>query len=235
VDVQGIDNHQLVDIPLVTAGAIVRTQQGDMIAIMYQYAYMGKGKTICSSGQLKWFCQQVDDKPIQVGGQQRITTHEGYVIPLNIRSGLPYVSIRPCTDMEWEELPHVILTSPKVWSPSLLNHDLDDGEEWFDAIWSLPDEITESLFDEYGDYRHKHIVNQHMIDAPDLENHVIPTKDFFYEEPMTQKFVKPVPLHAPLNQRHLTTLCINQTFAGYLLTQSSVNSTLLRNTHAFQW
>jgi hypothetical protein len=62
-----------------------------------------------------------------------------------------------------------------------LDHDIDDDDEWFDAISTLPDEITESLFDEYGDYRHQHIVNEHMIHPPDLENHVIPTKDFFYE------------------------------------------------------
>jgi hypothetical protein len=181
VDVQGIDNHQLVDIPLVTAGAVVRTQRGDIIAIMHQYAHMGKGKTIHSSGQLEWFRQQVDDKSIRVGGQQRITTHEGYVIPINIRSGLPYVSMRPYTDTEWEDLPHVILTSPEVWSPNVLDHDLDDNEQWFDAISSLPEDITETLFDEYGDYRHKHVVNEHMIHAPDLDHYVIPTKDFFFE------------------------------------------------------
>ena len=50
VDVQGIDNHQLVDIPIVTAGAVINTQKGEVIAVMNQYAYPGKGKTIHSSG-----------------------------------------------------------------------------------------------------------------------------------------------------------------------------------------
>jgi hypothetical protein len=45
----------------------------------------------------------------------------------------------------------------------------------------LPDDITESMFDEYGDYRHKHVVNKHMIHTPDLDTYVIPTKDFFYQ------------------------------------------------------
>jgi hypothetical protein len=42
VDVQGIDNHQIVDIPIVTAGAVVKTQRGEVIIVMHQYAYTGK-------------------------------------------------------------------------------------------------------------------------------------------------------------------------------------------------
>jgi hypothetical protein len=74
---------------------------------------------------------------------------------------------------------HVILTAPEVWSPSALRHNLDDKEEWFDVISSLPNEITELLFNEYGNYRHKLVVNEHMIHGPDLDQQVIPTKDFF--------------------------------------------------------
>jgi hypothetical protein len=64
VDVQGIDNHQIVDIPIVTAGAIVKTQRGEVIIILHQYAYTGKGKMIHSSGQLEWYKQEVDDRSI---------------------------------------------------------------------------------------------------------------------------------------------------------------------------
>jgi hypothetical protein len=112
VDVQGIDNHQMVDIPIVTAGTVIQTQQGEVIAILHQYAHAGKGKTVHSSGQLEWFKHQVDDKSVKVGGQQRITTHEGHVIPINFRSGLPYITMRPYTDDKWDSLPHVIFTSP---------------------------------------------------------------------------------------------------------------------------
>jgi hypothetical protein len=44
VDVQGIDNHQMVDIPIVTAGAVVKSQCGEVIIVMHQYAYTGKEK-----------------------------------------------------------------------------------------------------------------------------------------------------------------------------------------------
>jgi hypothetical protein len=92
VDVQGIDNHQIVDIPIVTAEAIVKTQCGEVINILHQYAYTGKGKTIHSSGQLEWYKQEVDDKSIKVGGKQHIKTLDGYVIPLDVKSGLYLMS-----------------------------------------------------------------------------------------------------------------------------------------------
>jgi hypothetical protein len=88
VDVQGIDNHQIVDFPIVTAGAVVKLQRGEVIIVMHQYAYTGKGKTIHSSGKLEWYKQEVDDNSIKVGGKQRIKTLDGYVIPLNVKSGL---------------------------------------------------------------------------------------------------------------------------------------------------
>ena len=52
VDVQGVDNHQIVDIPIVTAGAVVKTQRGSVILIMNQYAHVGNSKTIHSCGQM---------------------------------------------------------------------------------------------------------------------------------------------------------------------------------------
>ena len=53
VDVSGIDSHQITDLPIVTVGGVVQSQRGPVIAIMHQYAYMGSGKTIHSSGQLE--------------------------------------------------------------------------------------------------------------------------------------------------------------------------------------
>jgi hypothetical protein len=126
VDVQGIDNHQTVDIPIVTAGAVVKSQRGEVIIIMHQYAYTGKGKTIHSSGQLEWYKQEVDDKYIKVGRKQRIKTLDGYVIPLDVKSGLPYVKMRLYTDEQWNSLPHVILTGDGDWNPSVLDHSLPD-------------------------------------------------------------------------------------------------------------
>ena len=112
VDVQGIDNHQIVNIPIVTAGSVTMTQCGPVIIIMNQYAYIGYGKTIYSSGQIEIFGNDINDKSITVkGGKQLIQTQDGYCIPLNIITDLPYMSLQPYTDNEWEDLPHLILTN----------------------------------------------------------------------------------------------------------------------------
>jgi hypothetical protein len=42
---------------------------------------------------------------------QRITTNEGYIFPLDIIGGLPYLKMRPYTDAKFDLLPHVILSS----------------------------------------------------------------------------------------------------------------------------
>jgi hypothetical protein len=181
VDVQGIDNHQIVDIPIVTAGAVVNTQRGEVIIIMHQYAWTKKGKTIHSSGQMEWYKHDVDDKSRRVGGKQRIQTIDGYYIPINIQSGLPYVSQRPYTDSEWDTLPHVVLTADQEWHPSVLDNDLEDDEDWYDAISQLPDDPTNQLFDQFGNYRHRTIVNQHVLVPSVLENHVLPSRDFLYQ------------------------------------------------------
>ena len=62
VDAQGIDNHQVVDVPIVTGGAVAYTQRGPVILILNQYAYIGNGKTIHSCGQMEMYGHDVNDK-----------------------------------------------------------------------------------------------------------------------------------------------------------------------------
>jgi len=144
----------------VTAGGVIKTQHGPAIAILHQYAYTGQGKTIHFSGQLEWYKNDVNDKSIKVaGGLQCILTNDGYVIPISIRDGLPYVALHPFTDEEWDSLLHVILTGDADWDPSVLDLDLDENEAWFDAITDLPPDKPPSAFDEFGDY-HKRVVMQ---------------------------------------------------------------------------
>jgi hypothetical protein len=68
VHIQGIDDHMIKDVPIGTVGAVVNTQCGEVIAIMHQYAYTGKGGTIHSSGQLKWCGNNVNDHSIKING-----------------------------------------------------------------------------------------------------------------------------------------------------------------------
>jgi hypothetical protein len=135
VYVCGIDNHQITKIPIVSSGAVAKTEHGELIVSMQQYAYTGTGKTIHSSAQLEWYKNDVNDKSIKIaGGCQHISTKDGYIHPINIRDGLPYVDMRPYTDHEWDTLPHIVCTSNADWDPTVLDHALDDDEQWVDAL-----------------------------------------------------------------------------------------------------
>ena len=68
VNVQGVSDHQVTDLKIVTAGGIVQIQHGLVIAIFHQYAHLGTGKTIHLSIQLEEFGLQVDEKLSRVPG-----------------------------------------------------------------------------------------------------------------------------------------------------------------------
>ena len=133
VNVEGIDNHQLTDIPLVTAAEVIITQKGPVIAIMNQYAYINRGHTIHSSGQLEAFGTIVHVKAKPNGGHQFIIAKGCYVIPLNVHHGLVYMYMRPPTDKELDgpnQLPQIILTSDLEWNPSSIDFEYDPTS-WF--------------------------------------------------------------------------------------------------------
>ena len=88
INIQGIDNHEVTGLDVVTAATLLNTSQGKVIGIFNEYAYLGKGSSIHSSGQLEWFKTNVDEKSVKVGGTQLITTLDGYSVPLLIKDGL---------------------------------------------------------------------------------------------------------------------------------------------------
>ncbi len=158
-----------------TASRVVKTQHGPAIAILHQYTYTGQGKTIHCSGQLEWYKNDVNDKSVKVaGGSQCILTNDGYVIPISIRDGLPYITLRPFTNEEWDSLLHVILTGDTDWDPSMLDVDLDEQESWYDAITDLPPDKSPTTFDEFGDYNKRVIIQSHdVLYCWDTSQHVI--------------------------------------------------------------
>ena len=125
INIVGIDDHELTGLNVVTAAALLDTQKGPIIGVFHEYAHLGKGKSIHASGQMEWFNCQVDDRSKIVGGAQRIATSEGYVIPLSFETGLVYMHpIRIPTDQDLQMYPHVFFTSPDIWDPSVLDHEI---------------------------------------------------------------------------------------------------------------
>ena len=149
----GINNHEIPGLDIVQCAALVNTNHGIVDLIMNEYAYYGKGHTIHSSGQIEWHTNTVDDKSVQVGGQQRIITIDGYSMPLMSKGGLMYLKFQGIpTDKNLQTYPAVHLTSPQEWDPSVLDyvHPKDNGEP--NSIYDPTEKFqVDPTFDEFDD------------------------------------------------------------------------------------
>ena len=173
VDVTGIDNHEINNLRIVDASAKTITQFGPAIVILRQYAYHGVGTTIHSCGQIEAYKNMVDDRSNKLGGTQCIRTQEGYIIPLDSINGLPYMKLVPNTNKEWNELPHVILTSGEEWKPTSIDSIITDKEDWYNSIKRDDDGLTQTNFDKFGNYLHREPVPEiQEIQDPSTEVNV---------------------------------------------------------------
>ena len=171
--VTGIDNHEIPGLHLVQCAALVQTNHGMVNLIKNEYAYYGRGHSIHSSGQIEWYTNTVDDKSVQVGGQQRIVAIDGYSMPLVCKGRLMYLQLQGIIargikylisikrkiylivdqDNDLQNYPSVHLTSPHEWDPSVLDyeHPENNGEpDW--AIDPNENFQFDPNFDEFGDY-----------------------------------------------------------------------------------
>ena len=95
----------------------------------------------------------MDDKSVQVGGQQRIVTIDGYSMPLACKGGFMYLKLQGIpTDQDLQNYPSVHLTSPPKWDPSVLDykHPENNGE----PDWPIDPNKNFQFgpnFDEFGD------------------------------------------------------------------------------------
>ena len=152
---------------MVTAATLLNTSQGKVIGIFNGYAYLGKGSSIHSSGQLEWFKTNVDEKSVKVGGTQLITTLDGYSVPSLIKDGLAYaISLGRPTDQDMDTYRHVFFTSPDEWDPSVLDLDPPHLDEL--DLSQVPDQpFGDPMFDACGDFNKHIIANLNtLLDAP---------------------------------------------------------------------
>eukprot|EP00956_Cyclotella_meneghiniana_P036876 scaffold131596_cov23-Cyclotella_meneghiniana.AAC.1 len=96
----------MTNVKIGTVAGLVHTNKGPVVLIMHQYALVGRGHSIHSPAHWEWYKHDVCDKSVHVGGKQRVKTADGYLIPLSVHNGLPRLSMRPPTDMEFNSLPH---------------------------------------------------------------------------------------------------------------------------------
>ena len=107
--------------------------------------------------KIEWHTNTVDDKSVQVGGQQRILTVDGYSMLLMCKGGLIYLTFQGIpTDKDLQTYPSVHLTSPQEWDPSVLDyvHPKDNGEP--NSTYDLIEKFQfDPKFDEFDDYINK--------------------------------------------------------------------------------
>ena len=152
-----------------------------------EYAYYGRCNTIHSPGQVEWFQNTCDDKSFHVGGKQVITFLDGYSTPLQCRTGLMYMSLlgKP-TDTDLNTYPHVLLTGPHEWDPSVLDytHPTTSG----DPTWA-PDPSQRGAhdprIDEFGNFKGR--VQHTLTQSPALSHlaqhkHAITTQPVDFEK-----------------------------------------------------
>ena len=154
IDVTGIDNHEMTGLKMVNVTGLVRSHKGPIIMFMNQYTYHGLERSIHSSGQIKHYKNHVDDHSIQVGSRQCISTLDGYLIPLDIINGLPYLKMAAPNKQELADLPHIILTSPDSWNPHVLDYTLSDKQDLSPHLSDLDHGSIETPFDTFGNYHH---------------------------------------------------------------------------------
>jgi hypothetical protein len=131
VNICGIDNHELTGLDIVTCASMYDTNHGRIIGIFHEYAYHGQGRSIHSPAQMEWFKTDIDDKSMAIGDKQRLLTLEGYGIPFEVSSGLVYMKpLGVPTDEDLDKYPHVFMTDPHEWDPSVIDFKYDSREDW---------------------------------------------------------------------------------------------------------
>ena len=108
------------DLYVSTFLGVTKRNYDKILVVLHQYAHHGQGKTIHSSPQMEAFGITVDDKAIKAGGTQTITAHCGFVLPLDIKDGWPYMLLRPPSARECQTLPQIVLTGDTHWDPRVL-------------------------------------------------------------------------------------------------------------------
>ena len=152
IKIQDIDNHEVADLDVVTAATLLNTPQEKVIGIFNEYAYLWKGSSIHSSGQLEWLQTHVHETSVKVDGTQLINTLDGYSVPLLIKDGLAYATpLGRLTNLDMDTYPHVFITSPDKW----------DHSQVLDQLFGDP------MFDTHGGFNQPIIANlNNLLDAP---------------------------------------------------------------------
>jgi hypothetical protein len=134
VDVEGINDHCVNDISIVTAGAAIQAHHGPVTAIINEYDLDNQDRTIHSSGQPELHKNDFNYRSKKVGRLQFILMVCGRYSSLDIVQCLPYMTMSRYTTDEYQTLPHVMLASPSQREPAVFDSVNSDDDEWHNLL-----------------------------------------------------------------------------------------------------
>jgi hypothetical protein len=206
--------HRTADIRgiTVTAGAVAKSQRGDVILIMHQHAcYHQQDKSIHSSGQLESFSNDVNDKSIRIpGGLQRVQTVDGCVSPLCVRDGLPHLGMPMPNSLichtwfslvmlngipeSWISTPMTMLAiSDNVDHADLFDAcgdykgcteiDVSSADTWFDTV--TPDQCTRAQMEDATITCSEHACHMRHLDNDDIADVLLVNDTEIIDPPST--------------------------------------------------
>ena len=165
VSVTGIDDHELPGPDIVTCVALIQTNHGKVSLLMHEYAYYGRGNTTHSPCQIEWLNNRCDDKTHHVGEKSHHIF--GWICNsiAKCRSGIMYMSIigKPI-DQGLDQYPHVLLTSPHEWDPSVLDYSHPNTHGY--PSWAPDPSVRDQhdpTIDECGNIHHRTICTLNSI------------------------------------------------------------------------
>ena len=86
----------------------------------------------------------------------------GYIIPLDIQDGLPYMPLHVPTNNELDTLLNIILISDMEGDSCVIDNLKSNDPDWISKIKEPPIPAMDSPFNEYGDYHNITVAKYHF-------------------------------------------------------------------------
>ena len=119
--VGGIKGHRINFMQVCDAAGKANSHIGWYILIVLQGLLSQELRTILSVPQIEHYGHLVYNRPLKSGGKQCFVTKEGPIFPFDIDQGLPYLKMYPVTEEDWNKYPHIFITGPGRWDPSIVD------------------------------------------------------------------------------------------------------------------
>jgi hypothetical protein len=170
VDIEAIVRHRMYRIPLGTAGTMVNTHFGSVIASVHNHALIGTGKTIHSVDQIEVSHNGVHDTSMRDDDQQPINWYPT-TLDKDEWDNLTYIRPTSAADWypttldkdEWDNLHHFSPTSAANWDSTTLCRALNDDDAWCNALCEILKQPYESPFHALTVFRSNVPVDKQLV------------------------------------------------------------------------